>query len=307
RTSDDAGVYRLTDETALVQTVDYITPVVDDPYRFGQIAAANSMSDVYAMGAEPITVLNICNFPTKGVKPETLRRILEGGYNKIREAGAVLLGGHSVKDDELKYGLAVTGIVHPDRLLKNSTARPGDVLVLTKPIGTGVLSQAEREGRPVKDGMAAAVRCMTALNRQAAEAMVKIGVHACTDITGFGLAGHSLEMARGSGVEIHLEVAELPLLPGVLDLIRQGVRTGNTAANQQATSKFLSREDDSPEEFQELVHDPQTSGGLLISVAPDRSEDLLSNLIARGVRGARRVGSVKAGDPRVVLVGSGGD
>lgn len=301
-TSDDAGVFRLRDDLAVVQSVDYITPIVDDPDLYGQIAAANSLSDIYAMGATPVTVLNLCNFPSDKVEISTLRKILAGGYRKVREAGAHLLGGHSIRDPELKYGLSVTGVVHPDKILRNSTARAGDVLILTKPIGTGVITQAARQDRPVEKGLEEAIRSMAALNRAAGEAAAsEPGVHACTDVTGFGLAGHALEMAAGSGVEMVLDLKRIPLFTGVLEQIGEGVRTGNTESNREATASRLKQGGTPPPEHVEVMYDPQTSGGLLIAVAADRAEAMLRALHAGGAGPARIIGRIVAGPGGIVL------
>jgi selenide,water dikinase len=305
-TSDDGGVFRLSPDLAIVQSVDYITPIVDDPYEFGSIAAANSLSDLYAMGARPVTVLNICNFPPKGIEPASLRRILDGAYGKIREAGAHLLGGHSIRDNELKFGLSVTGVAHPDRIVRNSTARPGDRLILTKPLGTGVLTHAARKDRDAGPGLVAAIRSMSTLNRAAAEAMLDVGVHAATDVTGFGLGGHAMEIAVGSGADLVLALKAIPLFDGVLELARDGVRTGNTGLNRAATADRTAVQGDPPAEHLDAVFDPQTSGGLLISVAADRADLLLDALEGKRVEGAAVIGAVVAGPGRIVLDWSGG-
>jgi selenide,water dikinase len=237
-TGDDAGVYRLSDDVALVQTVDYITPVADDPYVFGQVAAANALSDVYAMGGRPLTALNLCNFPAKGVDHASLRRILEGGFDKVVEAGAIVVGGHSVRDDELKYGMAVTGLVHPRRILANTGARPGDALVLTKPIGTGVIIGGRRRGVVSDALLERALSWMTLLNRRACEAMLEFDAHASTDVTGFGLLGHSLGMARGSNVLLRFRYDDLPRYEESLGLIARGIGTIMTPANAEVADPW---------------------------------------------------------------------
>ncbi len=301
-TSDDAGVFRLSDDLALVQTVDFITPVSDDPWAFGQIAAANSLSDVYAMGGRPLTALNICCFPPSGVPPEVYAKILEGSLAKIVEAGASLLGGHTVKDEELKYGLSVTGVVHPTRVLRNSTARPGDALVLTKPIGTGVLITGARRGVVGSDVLARAMDRMAKLNRNASEAALTHSATACTDITGFGLAGHALEVARGSGVGIRFRLGDVPCYPESLDLIAQGIRTGVTRSNRDLVGDAIRFSGGIDETRQWLMFDPQTSGGLLISLPAANAKALLEELHRRGETDSRIVGEVTASpDPAITV------
>jgi len=293
-TGDDAGVYRLNDEVALVQTVDYITPVVDDPFVFGQVAAANALSDVYAMGGRPLTALNLCNFPSKGAPPATLRRILEGGFDKVAEAGATIVGGHTVRDDELKYGLAVTGLVHPRRVLTNAGARAGDALVLTKPIGTGVIIGGLRRG--VVDARLAgrAVGWMTLLNRGACESMLEFEAHACTDVTGFGLLGHALGMARSSGVLMRFRFDDLPRYDESLGLISQGIGTVMTPLNAEAAAPWTTFSGSFKDEERTLLADPQTSGGLLIALPAHQAPALVSRLRERGMTLAAIVGEVVA-------------
>jgi len=301
-TSDDAGVFRLSGDLALVQTVDFITPVSDDPWAFGQIAAANSLSDVYAMGGRPLTALNICCFPPSGVPPGIYARILEGSLAKITEAGAVLLGGHTVKDEELKYGLSVTGVVHPSRILRNSGARPGDALVLTKPVGTGVLITGSRRGLVGSAVFDRVIDRMARLNRSASEAALAHSATACTDITGFGLAGHAMEMARGSGVGIRLNFASIPHYPESLDLIAQGVRTGVTHSNRELVGEAIRFAPGLDEIRQWLMFDPQTSGGLLISLPSGEAQGLLDDLLARGEGESRIIGEVFASPTPVISV-----
>jgi selenide, water dikinase len=296
-TSDDAGVYQVAPEMGLVQTLDFITPVCDDPYAFGQIAAANSLSDVYAMGGRPLTAMNICCFPSEGVEPEVLSEILRGGLSKIEESGAVLLGGHTVKDQELKYGLSVTGIIHPQKILRNSMCRPGDCLIITKKIGTGVLITGAKNDLISADAFAPAVHALTTLNKTACEVMLEVGANACTDISGFGLAGHGCEMALGSGVQINLDLANVPVYPGSLELFGRGIRTGVTLSNKQSSSACIRLERELPKEREMILYDPQTSGPLLISVAEKNANLLLSKLKERGISDAAIIAEVVEGTP----------
>ncbi len=297
-TGDDAGVYRLTDEIALVQTVDYITPVVDDPFLFGQVAAANSLSDVYAMGGRPLTAMNCCNFPARNIDKADLRRILEGGYSKIREAGATLVGGHTVRDDELKYGLSVTGLINPKRILTNAAARPGDALVLTKPIGTGVIITGHRRGLVPDETLDRAVGWMSILNKAACERMLEFDAHGCTDITGFGFSGHALGVAKASGVRLRLRFADIPKYDESLELIAQGVSTSVTASNLQVTQDYTTFSGFFTDEEKMLVVDPQTSGGLFITLPPDDARELVRRLRAEGNSAAAVIGEVLPGDGR---------
>jgi len=294
-TADDAGVYRIAPDVALVQTVDFFTPIVDDPGTFGRIAAANALSDVYAMGGRPVTALAIAAFPDEGVDMSVLAAILAGGAQKAKEAGISVIGGHTVKDSEPKYGLAVTGIVHPDRIVRNSTARTGDVLVLTKPLGTGILTTARRSDRIDDAALSAAVTSMETLNKAASETMVRIGVDAATDITGFGLLGHLREMTDGSGLGAEVDAASVPLFAGVLELARSGSAPGGTKANLRAAlAAGVSFAAGTSDELQLALCDAQTSGGLLIAVPAQRSDALLAALQAAGVTEARRIGRITA-------------
>jgi selenide,water dikinase len=272
-TSDDAGVYRLTPECALVQTVDFFTPIVDDPYTYGAIAAANSLSDVYAMGARPVSALSIVAYPADGDLDE-LSEILRGGAEKIAEAGCVVIGGHSINDSEIKFGYAVTGTVHPERFLTNAGARPGDVLLLTKPIGTGVISTALKRGFARDEDVRASIESMLELNQAACHAMLRFDVHACTDVTGFGLLGHAREMALASGVTIEIEATRVPLLPGALEYARRGALAGGLNNNRAFVSCIVEKAAEISEELENLLYDPQTSGGLLIAVAGDAAARL---------------------------------
>ena len=290
-TSDDAAVYRLNDDVALVQTVDFFPPIVDDPYVFGEVAAANALSDVYAMGGAPLLALNIVAFPTSLPK-DILARILQGGAAKTREAGVLIVGGHTVDDAEPKYGLAVTGTVRPGAQVTNAGARPGDVLVLTKPIGSGVITTAGKQQVVDRLVLDAAVEVMSALNAAAAEAMVRAGVNACVDVTGFGLVGHLREMAEASGVGARVSVGRVPVLDGVRDLLDRGVAPGGTRRNLESTLGAVAWDASLTEEERLLTCDAQTSGGLLISVPEERAGDLLAELKAGGVETRAVVGSV---------------
>ena len=264
-TADDAGVYKLTPELALVQTVDFFTPIVDDPYTFGAIAAANSLSDVYAMGGRPISSLSIVAYPAKGDLGD-LEQILKGGAEKMREAGCSILGGHSVADDEIKFGYAVTGPVHPDRVKPNAGARPGDALVFTKRLGTGVISTALKRGIAREEHVAASIASMLTLNRRACEEMLRFDVHGCTDVTGFGLIGHAREMALASHVTLEIDVDSVRFLPGALEYARQGAIPGGLKNNREFASCAVDSTRPLPPEIDDLLYDPQTSGGLLISL-----------------------------------------
>ena len=294
RTADDAGVYRWESGPAIVQTVDFFTPIVDDPYVYGQIAAANALSDIYAMGGRPLTALAIAGFPADGLEPATIRAVFEGGYDKLREAGVALLGGHTVQDKEVKFGYAVTGSIDPARILTNAGARPGDALFLTKPLGTGIVGTAIKFDRAPIALAQHAVASMRTLNRAAAEAIQALppgSVHACTDITGFGLAGHGAEMARASGVTLAIAAADVPIFDGVL-LIAGANRSGGLGANQEHFSAGIQLEPDVTAEFECLLYDPQTSGGLLIAAAASAADAVERALTTAGVR-APRIGVVE--------------
>jgi selenide,water dikinase len=292
-TSDDAGVYRLTDEIALITTADFITPPVNDPYTFGQIAAANSISDVYAMGGRPVACLNLVMFPAKKLEPEVLHQIVAGALSKITESGAVLAGGHTIEDDEPKFGLAVTGIVHPRKYWSNRGAKPGDVLVLTKPIGCGVLFNANIKKWVSDDALRECVDILITLNRKAAEVAAGFEVHAATDITGFGLAGHCYEMVKGSQVTMEFSMDRIPIMKEALEMYQKGVTTGVNKFNRELVAGAIRFEKDLPPWHKEIVYDPQTSGGLLIVVPESQGEGLLKALQTAGVRWASLVGKVK--------------
>jgi selenide,water dikinase len=289
RTSDDAGVYKWESGPALVQTVDFFTPIVDDPYTYGQIAAANSLSDVYAMGGRPLTALAICAFPTTALEGDILRAIFLGGLDKLREAGVALLGGHSVQDSEIKFGYAVTGSVDPARVLTNANAQAGDALILTKPLGTGVVGTAIKFDRIPPSVAEEAVRSMRTLNRAASEVLISMPpglVHACTDVTGFGLVGHSSEMAAASGVTMVIEGTRVPHFEGVLPLVQQN-RSGGMASNQDYFGSGVDAGASVSAEILTLMYDPQTSGGLLIAVEKGSAERIAAALEAAGVLAAR--------------------
>lgn len=294
-TSDDAAVYRLTPELAMINTVDFITPPVDDPYWFGQIAAANAISDIYAMGGRPLTALNLVMFPGKILDLGLLKEILRGGHDKVSEAGALLVGGHTVDDEEPKYGLCVSGVVHPDRLLKNVGARPGDALILTKPLGSGVLFNAVRSGRfPYKTLEREALPVIGALNRAALEAALNFTINACTDITGFGIAGHALEMA-GHDATLTIRYAALPFFAGALEMYQKGETTGSNQANRALCQGRLELRSALGRAAEELLFDPQTSGGLLLAIPGPEATPALAALHEAGVSHAAIIGEVKDG------------
>jgi selenide,water dikinase len=302
-TSDDAGVFRLRPDLAIVNTVDFFTPIVDDPYVFGQIAAANALSDIYAMGAEPKTALNIVGFPKGKLDLEVLGEILKGGAERVKEAGAVIIGGHSIIDRELKYGMAVTGIVHPDRVIRNIGVKEGDALVLTKRLGTGIIATALKQRKAPKESLREAVSSMVALNRTGSEIMQSFPVHACTDVTGYALLGHATEMAMGSGVTIVLESARLPLLRGAARLARAGSLTGGCKRNREYLSNKITIDRSIPEDLVEVAFDPQTSGGLLIALPASEAPGLVEELRTNGIKAAAIIGhsTVRQG-PWVTLV-----
>ena len=298
--SDDASVYKVSDDLALVQTVDFFPPIADDPYLFGQIAATNALSDVYAMGGEPKLCLNIMAIP-ESMPKEAVHQLLRGGYDKVYEAGALITGGHSILDEEPKYGLAVTGFVHPDKILTNYGARPGDVLLLTKPLGIGVLTTAAKADMASPAAVALAQQLMTTLNKSARDAMVQYRVHACTDVTGFGLLGHACEMAQGSGVELELRVEDIDLIPEAVELARMGILPAGMYRNRAFAEGEV---DAGVTELckQDLLYDPQTAGGLLMAVDPADADALLAEL-RRCVPSAQRIGVVQEyqGGKRIFL------
>ncbi len=287
----------------MVNTVDFITPPVDDPYWFGQISAANSISDIYSMGGKPLTALNVVMFPSKHLDMGILKEILHGGHDKVEEAGACLVGGHTVDDEEPKYGLCVNGVVHPDRIITNAGSRPGDVLILTKPVGTGVLFNAVRSGKmPYGDVERDVLPSVATLNGPAMEAALKFDLHACTDITGFGIAGHLLEMALGSNAKALLKYSDLLLYPGVLDMYGKGETTGSNLENRRMTREHTEIQVPLSEIEEEVLYDPQTSGGLLLSVPDSQAGELLRALTIAGVQTAVRVGEIVEGAPGIMVV-----
>ena len=299
--SDDAGVYKISEDMALVQTVDFFTPVVDDPYLYGQIAAANSLSDVYAMGGKPLTAMNIACFSCS-LEPAILAEILNGGASKIREAGVTLVGGHTVTDKEIKYGLSVTGTVNPSKVLTNSGAKPGDILILTKPIGTGILTTAFKFDLITEEELSEAAISMSTLNKAAAEAMLKFHVNSCTDVTGFGLLGHGYEMAAGSGVQIKFYSNKVPIMDKVIELIEQDVAPGGAHSNMHYFEKWVAFDETVSKANRLALFDPQTSGGLLISVPIEQSLDLLSEINSNSQFKAEIVGKVlEAGTEEKVI------
>ena len=281
-TADDAGVYLLTPDTALVQTVDFFTPIVDDPYTFGQIAAANSLSDVYAMGGRPISALSIVGFPNTGRDTAILEKILEGGLAKMREANCTIIGGHSIGDDEIKFGYAVTGLIHPQRVWRNVGARPGDVLVLTKPLGTGVIGTALKKSSASQASIDAAIDSMCTLNRAASQTASQFEVHAATDVTGFGLLGHAREMAVGSGMSLVIDASQVEFLPEALEYANRGFLPGGLQRNKDFIAGCVAFADGVIEDIRNLLFDPQTSGGLLFAVNGADTNALLQSLRSEG-------------------------
>ncbi len=302
--AEDAGVYRLAADLAIIQTVDFFTPIVDDPYTFGQIAVTNALSDVYAMGGRPLTALNIVCFPIRKMAIGILREILRGGLDKMREAGVLLIGGHSVEDDELKYGLSVTGTIHPDRVLFNRGAQPGDRLILTKGVGTGIVSTALKAGLAGAGLVARSVASMTTLNRRAAELLtVTEGVHACTDVTGFGLIGHALEMIEGSATGMRIFASAVPFFPEVRPFAEEGIVPGGLIRNRKYREAQIEVGENCPAWLVDILFDPQTAGGLLIALAPGEAERLLARMHTAGITEAAIVGEVIASPAgKIVLV-----
>ncbi len=289
---DDAGVYKLSDELAIIQTIDFITPIVDDPYIFGQIAAVNSLSDVYTMGGKPITAMNVVCFPTKTQDISVLGEILRGGLDKLREAGAALVGGHSIEDPELKYGLSVTGVVHPANLITKEGAQIGDKLIITKPLGTGIVSTALKGGMAGEEAVAHITASMITLNKRASELMLEAGAHACTDITGFGLLGHACGMIENSMVGIEINIAAIPVFPEVRGFAEMGLVPGGTHRNKEFRFNMIEQASMIGDDIWNILFDPQTSGGLLISIASADADTLLENLHRHGIEDAAIIGEV---------------
>jgi selenide,water dikinase len=287
---DDAGVYRLRDDLAIIQTVDFFTPIVDDPYSFGQIAAANAMSDIYAMGGEPLTAMNIICFPVNTMDISVLQEALRGGLDKIKEAGALLVGGHSIEDEEFKYGLSVTGTVHPERMLKNRGARAGDLLILTKPIGTGIINTAIKGNLADEKLIKEVTRIMSTLNRAAKEGCIGFDVSACTDVTGFGLLGHACGMIEGQDVGLKIYPERIHLIDEALNFARMGIVPAGTHRNRDFRKQYLMGADNIEPAFMDILFDPQTSGGLLIAVKGEEAQTLVAGLREKGVKDASIIG-----------------
>lgn len=293
--SDDAGVYKLRDDLAIIQTLDFFTPIVDDPYTFGQVTVANALSDVYAMGGVPLTAMNIICFPINKMEITILREILLGGLDKMREAGVLLVGGHSVEDDELKYGISVTGSIHPDKVLLNRGAREGDALVLTKPLGTGIINTALKGNMASDELVAKSIQCMAELNKGAADLVGKYSsVHACTDVTGFGLLGHASEMIEGSDVGMVINASSVPIFSEIQEFVEMGIIPGGLNRNRAFRMNMIDVSPDCPQWLVDIFFDPQTSGGLLISLAFDEAEDLVKEMNGEGIEAASIIGTVSA-------------
>ena len=296
-TGDDAAVYKMSEDLAIISTVDFFPPIVDDPFKFGEIAAANALSDVYAMGGKPVIALNIVGFPVD-LPHEILGRILRGGASKAQEAGVLIVGGHTVDDAEPKYGMSVTGVVHPGEQVTNAGAKPGDVLVLTKPIGTGIITTAGKQERVSAETLNRAVSIMSELNRKPAEAMMHVGVNACVDVTGFGLLGHLRLIAQGSGVSARVKASNVPVIEGVQELLEMGIAPGGTHRNLESLDGVVDWHEDITDQTQILLADAQTSGGLLIAVAPDKKDALLEALEDVGIQTRAVIGEIFARDPQ---------
>ena len=292
--AEDAGVYKLTADLAIVQTVDFFTPIVDDPYDFGRIAVANALSDVYAMGGKPLTALNVVCFPRDTMDISILREVLKGGLDMMHEAGVILIGGHTVDDPELKYGLSVTGTIHPAKVVHNNGAKSGDKLILTKPLGTGIISTAIKRGTASKVAIASVIKSMTALNRTASEAMLAVGVNACKDITGFGLLGHTAEMIVGTEVGMIIDSSAVPFFPEAKEYAEAGMVPGGLGRNRDYRKNMVDIDNKVPPYLQDLLFDPQTSGGLLISLPKTKASKLLKKLHSEGVTEAAIIGEVVA-------------
>ncbi len=290
--SDDAGVYKISEDTALIQTVDFFTPIVDDPYMFGQIAAANSLSDVYAMGGKPLTAMNIVCFPIKTMDISILREILRGGLDKLKEAKTTLAGGHSVEDSELKYGLSITGIIHPSKIQTNIGAEAGDRLILTKPLGTGIVNTAIKAGMANQESIEMVTNYMARLNKDASEVMQVIGAHACTDVTGFGLIGHAFEMIQGTGKGIIIYASRVPFLPEARDFAETGLIPGGAYRNRDFRIHQVDIDSDVPLYMSDIFFDPQTSGGLLIAASAEKAEKIIDGLKERGIKEAAIIGEI---------------
>jgi len=298
---DDAGVYKISDEIALIQTIDFITPIVNDPYSFGLIAAANSISDVYTMGGKPITAMNVVCFPSDKMEIEVLREILRGGLDQMNAAGVAMMGGHSVKDPELKYGLSVTGTVHPDRLITNSGTREGDFLVLTKAIGTGVMSTALKARLIDDEAFSPVLKSMVTLNKTAAELMISLGAHACTDITGFGLIGHASHLIQEGSLGLEIDFNSIPVFPGVFDFLNEDVAPGGLGRNEDFYSPLVEVKGRLPEYKRGILFDPQTSGGLLVALPPEDAEKMVEEMLKIGMTNTAVIGRVVKGEGKITI------
>jgi selenide,water dikinase len=299
---DDAGVYKLTEDLAIIQTVDFFTPIVDDPYAFGQITVANALSDVYTMGGKPLTALNIVCFPINSMGISVLEEILRGGGDKMLEAEVALVGGHSVDDTEVKYGLSVTGVVHPDKLITNAGARTGDKLILTKPLGTGIINTAIKAEMVNQKLIDVVTSSMVTLNKKASELMMEVGVHACTDITGFGLLGHAAQMAENSQVGLVFHIDSIPFFPDVDRLAQEGMCPGGSFRNKEYYSSRVDFAKSIPDHMRDVLFDAQTSGGLLICLEPEKAEELLKKLHKDGITDSAIIGEIVSGPPGRTLV-----
>ncbi len=301
--AEDAGVYQISDELALVQTVDFFTPTVDDPYTFGRIAAVNALNDIYAMGGKPLTAMNIVCFPVKTMDKSVLKEVLRGGLDTMREAGVLLVGGHSVEDNEIKYGLAVTGTIHPAKVLFNRGARPGDRLILTKPLGTGIVSTALKAGAADPALVQKATACMTELNKKAADLMIAAGeIHSCTDITGFGFFGHACEMIEDSEVGLRIYAKSIPILEGVQDLVETGYIPGGLYRNRNYRMHQVEKAPSCPDWIFDICFDPQTAGGLFFSLPSSGADTLVETMRSSGIAGAAIVGEVTGDHPGKILI-----
>jgi selenide,water dikinase len=301
--AEDAGVYKISDDLALVQTVDFFTPTVDDPYTFGQIAAVNALNDIYAMGGKTLTAMNIVCFPIKTMDKSVLKEVLRGGLDKMREAGVLLVGGHSVEDNEIKYGLSVTGTIHPDRVLFNRGARPGDKLILTKPLGTGIISTALKANAVNDALLQKSIACMTKLNKKASELMIAAGdIHSCTDITGFGFLGHACETIEGSDVGLRISATAVPIFEGVRDLVETGYVPGGLYRNRNFRMAQIEKAPSCPDWIFDVCFDPQTAGGLFFSMPAAKAQMLVETMRAAGIADATIVGDVVSGHPGKILL-----
>lgn len=299
-TSDDAGVYKISDDQALVNTLDFFPPIVDDPYAFGQIATANALSDIYAMGATPITAMSIVGFPLQKIDISVLRKITEGSLDKLKEANVPLVGGHSIQDEELKFGLSVSGLVHPDRVLVNNTPKLGDVVILTKPLGTGTINTALKRGLASEESIQASMDSMIKLNKYAAEVIKEFPVECCTDVTGFGLVGHACEMIAGSGFGLTINFKSIKLLEGTIESIEKGAIPGGTGKNMEFRGSFVENIDSLSDSIKSIIFDPQTSGGLLFSIPAKHSEEILKDMLSENID-AYVVGTITKNNGTIIV------